>query len=165
MALTLRKGSSLPKSHRVLSYAEEQFIDAKQKDIERDLRKGELQQGVNFEPKDLKSLEKRLNDLKQIKSRYGAVRLTGKEREQAEKELKLLEARIAAKWGGRIPSYTEYWQRPKEGGIHYLNLVDKIADLNRDAEYCELIRRWKYLRRRMEPENKRIDSVLHLFKH
>lgn len=165
MALTLRKGTSVERTRRVLSFAEEQFLDAKKKDIERDIQRGEVQQGVNFEPKDIKNLQKRLDDLKTIKNRYGAVRLAGKEREQAEKEIKLIEARIAVKWGGRIPSYTEYWQKPKDGGIHYLNLVDKIAELNSDREYSELVKRWKYLRRRLEPENKRIDSVLNLFKH
>ena len=163
--LTLRKGTSVARTQRVLSYAEEKFLDAKQKDIERDIRHGELQQGVNFEPKEIKNLQKRLDDLKTVKNRYGAVRLSGKEREQAEKEIKLIEARVAVKWGGRIPTYTEYWQRPKEGGIHFQNLVDKITELNSDREYQELIKRWKFLRRGLEPQNKRIDSVLHLFKH
>lgn len=162
--LTLRKGTTVSRSNRVLSYNEEKFIDEKLKQLTRERGHGELQQGVQFEPKNVKALDKKLGELKAIKNRYGAIRLSGSERVQAEKEIKMLESRIAQKWGGRVPSYSEYWMKPKDGGIKYLNLVDKIDELNRDREYSEIIRRWKYLRRSLEPENKRIDSVLHLFK-
>lgn len=165
MALTLRKGAApFRPAKRVLSVQEEDFLDAKRKDLEHALNNKEMQQGVNFEHRDRPLLEKRLAELKAIKDRYGAVRLEGRERVQAEVEIKRLEQAIARKWGGRVPSYSEYWMRPKDGGIRYLNLVDKIADLNRDPEYAEYIKRWKYLRRRMEPKDRRIDSTLHLFR-
>lgn len=166
MALTLRKGAApFRPAKRVLSYAEERFLDEKKTQLEAALNNKELQQGVNFEHRDKPLLEKRLAELKQIKNRFGAVRVEGRERAQSELEIKRIEQAIPRKWGGRIPSYAEYWMRPKEGGIRYLNLVDKIASLNSDPEYTELVKRWKYLRRRMEPEDKRISSTLHLFRH
>jgi hypothetical protein len=165
MPLTLRKGNEVSSNRRVMSYSEEQFLKEKEKQIEKELKRGELQQGVNYEPKHVEILEKRLKELKANLNRYGAQRFSGQERVQAEKELKLIEERIRQMWGGNIPSYVEYWMRPKEGGIHYMNLVDKIVELEQSREYGELVRRWKYLRRRLEPENRRIDSILHLFKH
>lgn len=166
MALTLRKGAEpFRPAKRVLSWKEEDFLDQKRKDLEHAMNSKEIQQGLNFEHRDKAVLQKRIDELKSIKNRYGAVRLENRERVQAEVEIQRLEKAIAKKWGGRVPTYAEYWTRPKEGGIRYLQLRDKIANLNRDAEYSEYVKRWKYLRRRMEPEDRQIDSTLHLFRN
>lgn len=161
MALTLRRGM-VPRSNRVLSYAEDKFLAEKEKQMESDLSRKELSQGVNWEPKDEKVLRSRLADVKAIRNKFTAERLSGKERVQAEKEITLIEQALAKKWGGKIPSHSEYWMRPKEGGIRYLGLVDSIARVNSDPEYSELIKRWKYLRRGLEPNDRRIDNTMHL---
>lgn len=166
MALTLRKGAAPFRSaKRVLSWKEEDFLNQRAKDLEHSLHSKELQQGVNFEHRDKALLEKKLSELKSIKNRYGATRLDGQDRVKAEMELKRLETAIAQKWGGRVPTYQEYWVTPKLGGIRYMTLVNKIAKLNADPEYSAYVQRWKYVRRRMEPEDRLIDSTLHLFKH
>lgn len=163
MVTVLRNSGIRPR--RVMSFGEEQYLDDKIKYLEAQKGRKEIQQGVSHDPKDIKGLDKRLDELKTIKNRYGAVRLEGKERMQAELEIKRLEDLMAKKWGpGGFPSYAQYWMRPKEGGIQYLNLVDKIYRLNADREYAEYMRRWKYLRRCLEPDDRNIDSTLHLFK-
>ncbi len=166
MALTLRRDAApFRPAKRVLSWKEEDFLDQKVKDLENAKYNKEIQQGVNFEHRDKALIDRKLSELKTIKSRYGAERIEGNERAQAELELKRLERAIAQKWGGRVPTHAEYWIRPKEGGIRYLQLRDKIANLNRDQEYAEYVKRWKSIRRRMEPADKTIDSTLHLFKN
>lgn len=165
MALTLRKDAApFQSAKRVMSWKEEDFLNQKMKDLENAKNNKEIQQGVNFEHRDKPLLEKKLAELKTIKSRYGATRLDGRERVQAEMESKRLEQAIARKWGGRVPTYAEYWVRPKEGGLRFMQLRDKIANLNRDVEYAEYVKRWKSIRRRMEPDDRNIDSILHLFR-
>lgn len=164
MPLTLRRGMAPRLSNRVLSYAEDKYLAEKEKQMEQDLSRKEISQGVNWEPRDEKLLTKKLADVKAIRSKFATERLEGKDRARAEKEISLIEQAIAKKWGGRIPSHTEYWMRPKEGGIRYLNLVDSIVRNNSDREYAGLIQRWKFLRRSLEPNDRRIDNTMHLHK-
>lgn len=163
MSLMLRREES--RSSKVLSHAEDKFLAEKEKQIEADLSRREIQQGVTFEPKDPQILEKRLAEVKKLRQNANMQRLEGSERVRAESELKKIEDIFAKKWGGRIPTHSEYWMRPKEGGIQYLNLVDRISRLNKDREYQELIKRWKFLRRGLEPDDKHIDNTMNLFSH
>jgi hypothetical protein len=161
MQLNIKRGVR-PGEGKVLSYAEEKAADQRIKDFENELMGKEVAQGLSFTPDKIQAVEKWLAHYKKMKSQMGAHRYEGKERGEAEVEIRRIEQRIAVKWGGRIPSYQELWITQKQG-IQYLNLVQQWVKHNADREYNELIRRWKYLRRRMEPEDPHADNVLHLF--
>lgn len=162
MQIVVKKGVR-PGEGKVLSYAEEKAMNDRIKDLENEFMGKEIQQGLSFQPRDIQTVEKWLNHYKQMKSSMGAQRYEGKERLQAEIELRRIDQAVTQKWGGRIPSYQELWVTPKSGGIQYLNLVQMWVKLNADREYSELIRRWRYLRRRMEPSDPNADNILHLF--
>ena len=151
-----------PDQGKVLSYAEERALDEKIKQLESEADGKEIQQGLSYTPKDSGLIKKHLEQLKQIKASGSAQKFQGNERREAEVEIRRIEQMIAKKWGGRIPTLREYWVTPK-AGIDYLRLVDRIVKLNKDREYAEMIRRWKYLRRRMDPEDVLADNVLNLF--
>jgi hypothetical protein len=157
------KSGIRPDKERVLSVQEERFASNKIQELEKVMEGKETQQGLSFEPRDIQSVEKWLTHYKALKARGGATRFEGKERAQAEMELRRLVDAIAKKWGGKIPSWEEYNITPRNGGIRYHQLRDRIVKINKDREYAELIRRWKYVRRRMEPDDESADSVLHLF--
>ena len=161
MELMFKKGLR-PSEEKVLSYAEEKAAEQRIKDLENELSGGEVGQGLSFQPKNIQTVEKWLNHYKKMKAGMGAHKYTGKDREQAEIEIRKIEQALAQKWGGRIPSYSELWINQKQG-IQYLNLVQQWVKHNADRQYNELIRRWKYLRRRMEPDDPHADNVLHLF--
>ena len=149
-------------SRRVLSYAEEDALKSKVRVLEDNLKGKELQQGVKIEPRDIKAQEEKLRHMKEVLRQGGAVRLEGRERVHAEMEIKRLEEEMKKMWGGKFPTYAEHWTTPK-AGMAYRNYVNKIVNLNRSKQYGELVRRWKYLRRRLEPQDALIDSTMQLF--
>lgn len=161
MDILVKKGLR-PEKEPVWSYAEEKAAELRIKDFENEVMGKEVQQGLSFQPKDINAVEKWLAHYKKMKASLGARRYDGKDRVQAEVELRRIEQRIAQKWGGKIPSYQELWINQR-AGIDYLKLVQTWVRLNADREYGELIRRWKTLRRGMEPEDPSADNVLHLF--
>jgi hypothetical protein len=147
-----------------LSYAEERALREKEQWFDSVYRKKEIQQGVAHDPKDLARIKSKLEAVRS-QLRFAPTRAMGSERVRIEMEVKKIEDRIRVIWGGKIPTWSEYWIRPKEGGIHYNNLRDKIVEVNQSREYAELIRRWQFLRRRLEPQDKNIANTLHLHKH
>lgn len=162
IAINVKKGIRPDGNEKVLSYAEEKSMSDRIRDFESELSGKEVQQGLSYQPKDVQAVEKWLNHYKKMKSTMGAQRFEGKERADAEMELKRIEQQIARKWNGRIPSYQELWITHR-AGAQYLDLVQTWVRLNKDREYGAFISRWKYLRRRREPEDPNADNVLHLF--
>jgi hypothetical protein len=163
MSLSLNVGSKIrPDREKVLSFAEERAVKEKIKTLEAELGGTEVQQGLSYTPRDPAILKKHLERLKQIESSGSAQRYEGNERREAEVEIRRIEQMIAKKWGGRIPTFDEYWVKPT-AGIRFLKMRDTIVRLNKDREYAELIRRWKSLKRRMEPDDELSDNVLNLF--
>ena len=163
MSLSLNVGSKIrPDREKILSFAEERAVNEKIKQLKSELGGTEVQQGLSFTPKDPGLLKKHLERLEQIKSAGSAQRFEGTERREAEVEIRRIEQMIAKKWGGRVPTFDEYWVKPT-AGIRFLKMKETIVRLNKDREYAELIRRWKALKRRMEPEDELSDNVLNLF--
>lgn len=150
------------RSRKILSFQEEKAIKDKVHQLEDNIKGKEIQQGVKVEPRDIKALEAKLRGMREVLNQGGAVRLEGRERVHAEMEIKRLEEEIKKMWGGSIPSYDEHWMTAK-AGIRYRSYVNKLVFLNSSRKYAELVRRWKYLRRRLEPQDSRIDSTMHLF--
>lgn len=146
-----------------LSYSEERSLREKRQWFDSIYKKKEIQQGVAHDPKDLARVKSKIDAIDN-QLRFAPTRAVGAERVRIEMELKRIEEEIAKMWGGKIPTWAEYWTRPKEGGIHYANLRDKLVKLNQSAEYSNLIRRWQFLRRRLEPQDRNIASTLHLHK-
>ena len=147
-----------------LSHSEERSLREKEQWLESIYKKKEIQQGVAHDPRDLARVKTKLEAIRR-QLQFAPQRAVGNERVRVEMEIKKVEDRIKILWGGKIPSWTEYWMRPKEGGIHYNALRDKLVELNQNKEYSDLIRRWQFLRRRLEPQDKNIASTLHLHKH
>lgn len=148
-----------------LSYVEEKALREKEAWLDSVVKRKELQQGVNHDPKDVNAARKKLSMIRSQLSNYAPVRAEGQERVRIEMELKKIHEQIRIKWGGKIPTHDEYWIRPKEGGIRYLHLRDKLVRLGRDREYSELVKRWQFLRRRLEPQDSNISNTLNLHVH
>lgn len=146
-----------------LSFAEERSLREKEKWLDGVYKKKEVSQGVTHDPKDLSRVKSKLDSVRsQLK--FAPVRAEGKERLQIEIEVKRIEQRMAQFWGGSFPTWEEHWIKPKDGGIRYNKYRDKIVEVNKSAEYANLHRRWKFLRRRLEPQDPNISNSLHLYR-
>lgn len=152
------------RTRNILSFNAERTISQKVKQLEDDIKGKEIQQGVKIEPRDIRVLEQKLRGMRETLKQGAASRLEGRERQQAEMEIKRLEEAMKKFWGGRFPSQEEHWITPKAGGIRYRNYVNKITQINSSKQYAELIRRWKHLRRRLEPSDPDISNTLHLMR-
>jgi hypothetical protein len=152
------------KARKTLSYKEEKDVDEKIDYLSDVLEGVETQQGVKHEIKDTKMVEDKLKQLKRVKEQFGVTRLEGSERAAAEKEIQRLEDRMGQFWGGRFPTYSEHWMKPKDGGIRYLRYVEAIRKSNSSREYAGLIARWKTLKRSMDPSDPNASNTLQLYR-
>lgn len=147
-----------------LSYSEERSLREREQWLDAIYKKKEIQQGVTHDPKDLARVKAKLDAVRH-QLRFSPARAVGNERVRLEMEIKKIEERLKQFWGGKFPTWTEYNMRPKEGGIHYNYLRDKLVELNQSQEFCNLTRRWQFLRRRLEPQDRNIANTINLFKH
>lgn len=144
-----------------LSFAEEQSLNQKIQNLE-DAKDGvELKnaQGVTTETKDPKAINAQLAHLKKIKEAQTVERAVGAERDKLEKEEALLRARLDPKM-----SWDEYSMTQRKHGMRYQRLVQQIGKWNSDQQYQTDMKRWKYVRRRLDPDDPNVSNVMHLFK-
>lgn len=116
-------------------------------------------QGVKHETRDRKGLSQRLAHLKKIHDAQKVVEATGAERENLEKEEKILRERLDPKM-----SWDEYSMTQRKHGMRYQRLVAQIQKWNSDPKYQADMKKWKYIRRRLDPNDPNISNVMHLFR-
>ena len=115
-------------------------------------------QGVVHETKDKKVLSQRLSQLKKIHDAQKVEEARGEERVNLEKEEEILRKRLDPKM-----TWDEYSMTQRKHGIRYQKLVTQIQKWNSDPVYQADIKKWKYIRRRLDPQDPNISNVMHLF--
>lgn len=144
-----------------LSLAEEKALNEKINYLE-DVRDGvEIKdaQGVTHEVKDPKALEENIRRLKSIRDTQSVEMATGSERVALEKEEALLRERLDPGM-----SWDEYMNTKRRDGMRFIKLVNKIQQWNSDAQRQSDIKRWKYIRRRLDPQDPNASNTMNLFK-
>lgn len=145
---------------RTLSYGEEKDLDKRIQDVRDSLGGKEVMQGVNMNAPNVQLARKKLQQLEAIKTSQGVGELSDKEKTKIEEEEKLLREDLQK----GMPSWDEYERsRPKDGPRHH-RLVDWIVRSDADPVRQQKIRRWKTLRRYLDPHNSRAAHTENLFK-
>jgi hypothetical protein len=143
-----------------LSYAEEQTLKQKIQQLE-DARDGvEVKgaQGVVNQAKDKKIVSANLDRLKKIQEAQAVQRADGVERAELEKEEKILRDRLDPGM-----TWDQYSTTQRKHGMRYQKLVGQIQKWNSDQKYQADVARWKYIRRRLDPDDPNISNTMHLF--
>lgn len=145
---------------RTLSYGEQVDLERRIQDTKDSLNGKELMQGVNVNAPNFKLARKKLEQLESILSSQGVGEVSGPEREKIEKEERLLREDLQKD----MPSWETYvGSRPKDGPRHD-KIVTWINQSNSDPVRQQKIRRWKSLRRYLDPHNPKASHVNNLFK-
>lgn len=144
---------------RTLSYGEQKNLEAKIQEIEDALGGKELVQGVNMNTPNRQKNLMELKRLKSILSSQGVHEVSDKERSAYEKEEEILRENLRK----GMPSWDKYvGSRPKDGPRHD-KVVDWIVRSDADPARQQMIKRWKTLRRHLDPSNPKAAHVMHLF--
>lgn len=144
---------------RTLSYGEEVDLKRRIQDHKDSLGGKELMQGVNLSAPNVANAKKEIKKLETILNSQGIGEISDKERAEIEKEERLLREDLQK----GMPSWDTYQgSRPQHGPRHD-KLVDWIVRTNADPVRQQKIRRWKTLRRHLDPHNPKASHVMYLF--
>lgn len=148
---------------RVLNYGEQKNIEGKLQELKDSRNEKEVIQGVNLKIANKNAaalVDRRIKNLEGILSSQGVgAALSGKEKEDAEKECRLLEEKLhkdMPTWGQFVGS------RPKDGPNHD-KIVNWIIESEADPERRQLKQRWKNLRRQLYPNNPKAAHDMYLY--
>lgn len=148
------------KQETALSYHEENALKEEEKRLQ-DMKDGvELRQGVKFEPEDLNALDRRLKQIKDLRSRRGVdSEVSGAERDYLEKREKMLREHLQSV----NPSFNDHqYLRPKDGP-RYSKLVQQELQNMMDPEYQAMVKDWKDCRRRLFPNDPTAADTRYLY--
>jgi len=140
-----------------LDYAEEKALREEKSHIDDVLDGVELRQGVTHEVVDSAALEERKRNIDKALE-GSAERATGSERVQLEKREKQLREYLQS----RNVSWKVHTRTRPSDGIEYSELVDHQHALNADQKYQRMVKEWKAISRRLEPENTRAGDTRYL---
>lgn len=146
-------------SAKVLTPQEERSIDQNIASLTELKDEKEIVQGVNYEAKDVESIDRRIKELQRLKQMHGVPIISPKERERVQKELTLLEDDLRKD----MPSWEVYVGLTPKDGARYTSLVRKIVKWESDPVRRQKVQRWKTLRRLLEPEDPTASSTMYLF--
>jgi hypothetical protein len=144
---------------KTLSYGEEKALRERIQDL-KDAQGGkELVQGVNMSSPNLARNRAELQRLQNILNSQGVSQLSKKELDEAEKEEKVLRDDLQK----GMPSWDRYVQsRPKDGPRHD-KIVEWIVDSDADPIRQQKVKRWKSLRRHINPNDPKFSHTNRLF--
>jgi hypothetical protein len=148
---------------RTLSYGEQKDLERRIQDLHDAAGGKELVQGVNITAPNKEMMNRQLKHLQNTLASQGVGEVAEKERVEMEKECRMIEDKIRTGFPGRpMPTWSAFVSsRPKDGPRH-----DKIVawDLwfNNDPTVQQLVRRWKTLRRHLDPHDPKASHVSHL---
>lgn len=142
-----------------ISHSEETSIDRQIEDLEKQVDGAEIRQGLNYQAPNRANVQKKIAELRRIRETRSVRKAVGREREQIEMEIGDLKEELQK----GMPTFKEYSFTRKKDGPFYNALVQWIAKSESDPVRVGRIKRWKYLRRRLDPENPRIASTTLLF--
>lgn len=144
-----------------LGYNEEKSLREEAQRL-RDIKDGvEVTQGVQYEAKDNAAVATRLKQVEATLSARSVTEmdLSPEDRRRAMNE----EVALREDLQKDMPTWKEYSRLSPRDGAVYTNLVNKIAKWDADPIRRQKIRRWKTLRRLLDPHNPKSDSTVHLF--
>lgn len=151
---------------RTLNYGEEKFIKQKIQDLEDTIQGRELvgTQGVHLTANNIVKVRRQVDELKTVLKTQGVREISEKERVEMEKECRMIEEKIRNGFPGyAMPSWDRYvGSRPKDGPRHD-RLVDWCTWFNSNSVVQNLVKRWKSLRRHLDPMNPKSSHVMYLF--
>ena len=142
-----------------LSLKEEEVLK-KRKALLEDIRDGrEIVQGVSYESKNPKQIEDEISAIDkelQFRSVKAAV---GNERAEVVRELKILEEDLRK----GMPSWDTFVNTKKRDGTSFLKLRNWIIKNETDPLRRSKVKRWKFLRRRLDPTDPYVADTMFLF--
>lgn len=144
---------------KTLSYGEQKALEARIQDL-KDAQGGkELVQGVSMSSPNAAKNRAELQRLQNILNSQGVSQLSKKELDEAQKEEKILleDLRIG------MPRWDQYVNsRPKDGPRHD-KIVEWIVENDADPIRQQKVRRWKSLRRHINPNDPKFSHTNRLF--
>lgn len=142
-----------------LSLKEEEVLKKRLALLE-DIRDGrEIVQGVNYDSKDPKQIESEIAQIRRELEFRSVKAAVGTDRDSVLRELKILESDLRKD----MPSWDFYTNTKRRDGIAYLKLKNTITKWETDPVRKAKIKRWKFLRRRLDPTDKQIADTMFLF--
>lgn len=142
-----------------LSLKEEEVLKKRLALLE-DIRDGkEIVQGVSYESKNPKQLEDEMLAIKKELEFRSVKSATGTDRADVLRELKILEEDLRK----GIPSWDVYVNTKRRDGISFLKLRNWIMKCETDPVRRSKVKRWKFLRRRLDPQDPFIADTMFLF--
>lgn len=146
-------------SGRTLSYGEQKSLESKIQDHKDALGGKEVLQGLNVNSPNVVVSRREIKRLEGILSSQGIGEISEEERGKIAVELKALTADLQK----GMPSWDRYISsRPKDGPRHD-RMINWINTTNADPVRQQKIKRWKTLRRYLDPHNPKASHVMHLF--
>ncbi len=144
---------------RTLSFGEQKALEARIQDL-KDAQGGkELVQGVTMTSPNAAKNRAEIKRLEGILASQGVGKVSDKELADLEKEEKILRAELQK----GMPTWDRFAQsRPKDGPRHD-KMVEWIVTSDADPMRSQMIRRWKNLRRHMNPHDPKFSHVNKLF--
>jgi len=150
---------AVPVTRQSLSHGEEQSLERQIVDLEKQADGAEIQQGLNYQAPNKVNVQKRIAELRRIRETRSVRKAVGPERDSVEMELNKLMAELQV----GMPTWKEYSHTRKKDGSVYNTVKQWIIRSQADPARTQKIIRWKYLRRRLDPENPYIASTMKLF--
>jgi len=144
---------------RPLSHGEEKSIDRQLEDLEKQIEETEIVQGLSHQAHDKGAVQRRISELRRIRETRSVRRAVGREREAIEREVQSLTATLQE----GMPSWTEYVGLRRRDGMRYIKLKNWILQTEQDQNRQRMILRWKYLRRRLDPDDPHAADMMNLF--
>ena len=148
-----------PSSRQDLSHSEEQSLDRTIGDLNKQIDKTEISQGLNHAAPNKENVQKRIAELRRIRETRSVRKAVGREREQVEMEIKKLTEELQK----GMPTWKEYSFTRKKDGPVYNQLKQWIIGSETNPLRKQRIARWKYLKRRLDPTDPYIASTTRLF--
>jgi hypothetical protein len=144
-----------------------QYLSLKEEDVLRkrlsmlkDIKDGkEIVQGVTYESKDPKKLDDDIAAIEHELSLRSVRPAVGNERQEVLREIRIVEEDLRK----GMPSWEQYANTKRRDGMPYIKIVNWIKKSETDPVRKAKIKRWKFLRRRLDPKDPFIADTMHLF--
>lgn len=149
---------------RTLSYGEQQDLERRIQELKDTVGGKELVQGVNLSVPNKEIIGRRLKQMQTTLASQGVGQISDKDRADMEKECLMIKDKLQTGFPGKqMPSWDVYvGSRPKDGPRHD-RLVSWILWFNSDSTVQQLVRRWKNLRRHLDPQDPKASHISNLF--
>ena len=142
-----------------LSYGEERSLDRQINDLENQSEGSEIVQGLSHQVRDKQLVQKRIAELKRIRETRCVRRAVGREADEITREVEALTTKLQK----GMPSWETYAFTRRREGMRYIRLRDWIIKSEMDQTRRNMIIRWKYLKRRLDPDDPHAASIINLF--